>query len=592
VNDPVLSVTNLSVRTRRSNGPILEDVNLTVAGGERVGLVGESGSGKSTLGYACLGFTRPGLRLTGGGVRVRGMELDRALPRQLRALRKDVVGYIPQSAGFALDPSRRIGAQLEERLSGTPLADTSEERICTVLDEVRLPTNKNFRKRYPHELSGGQQQRVVIASAFLTDPRLVILDEPTTGLDVSTQSRILAMVRDICEAHDAAALFISHDLGSVAELCSRIFVMYAGRVVEEGLTSHLLTDPRHPYTAGLIQSVPDIKGMHAVRGISGRASLDAHLRGCKFAQRCYLVQPKCTEREPALEYDETGRASRCFYSELVRSTSTVQRLAISRRGNGKANALEVLGLSARYGGAEVVTGVSFSIPTGTCVGLVGESGSGKSTVCRAIVGLHHTYRGEIVHRGARLARRARDRPRSDRREIQYVFQNPYDALNPRRTVRAALNQPRQALADVRISPRQTVDELLQAVSLESRIALNYPGQLSGGERQRVAIARALAVDPSVLICDEITSALDVSVQASIVELLRDLQQRMGLTLLFVTHDLALVRHIADSVVVLKDGVVVESGLTPEVFAHPKSAYTETLLADSTDLWDKIDSWSN
>jgi peptide/nickel transport system ATP-binding protein len=577
--------------------PIAEDVSLSIDEGELAGLVGESGSGKTTLALACLGFAKAGTRITAGEVSFAGQDLRHSSPQVLRSLRRRDIAYVPQSSGYALNPALRLDVQLGQRL-----ADVDRPRrqamIEGALDEVALPIDRSFLKRYPHELSGGQQQRVLIAGAFITHPRLVVLDEPTTGLDVSTQAHILELVRRMCDAHGTAALFISHDLGAVAEVCSSITVMYAGRVVEAGATDKVLGEPRHPYTHGLIAAVPDITARRPLLGIGGHApSREARSCGCTFAPRCFKVHPICQTTEPSLVPDPSDRLVRCHFP--LEAGDIERRLAVDRVQPADRAAwpdlepadLKVRSLSVRYGNKEVLHDADFEVAPASCLAVVGESGSGKTTLCRAIIGLNPNYAGEITVDGDVIPARSVKRSATLRRSVQYIFQSPYDALNPRLTVAEIIAMPAELFGlKKKRERRNLVAEMLAAVSLESSVASKYPEQLSGGERQRVAIARALAAQPRIILCDEVTSSLDVSVQASIVNLLEKLRRELDVTLVFVTHNIALVPHIADRVAVFRNGNILELGPTKTVFEHPSSDYTRSLIEDSPDLWRMLDGW--
>jgi peptide/nickel transport system ATP-binding protein len=450
---------------------------------------------------------------------------------------------------------------------------------------VRLPSDDELLERFPHQLSGGQQQRVCLAMAFALRPRAIVLDEPTTGLDVTTQAHVLDTVRELCAAHDTAAVYVSHDLAAVASLAHRVVVLYAGRVVEEGPTGRLFEHAGHPYTRKLVRAIPHIEERRRLEPIPGRVPAPGHRpAGCVFAPRCEHALDVCTESPPPTVQLEEGHRTRCVRAlDLAVPPASI---ALPRRATDSAPAplLEVRDLSASHGRREILHGVSIALGPTECLALVGESGSGKTTLSRAVAGLHAARTGEVRLSGTPLAPSARRRPREACRRLQYVFQSPSNSLNPRRTVGNIVRVPlahfwglHGRTAGVRVA------ELLERVALPPAAALRYPAELSGGERQRVAIARALAADPDVLICDEITSALDTSVQAAIVELLDELRTRDGVALLFVTHDLALVRTVADTVAVLERGRIVESGTVAEVLDAPRSPYARRLIADTPSL---------
>lgn len=512
-----LTCSNLRIVSRSTGVPLVDDVSLSVERGEFVGLVGESGSGKSTICFALLGLIRKGTQVTHGQVRIGGIDPLSLPSHDLLKVRRSEIAYVPQSAGYALNPALTISRQLQDRLPG---AVDAHDRISHAFNRVSLPATKDFLERYPHQLSGGQQQRVAIASALVTNPKVIVFDEPTTGLDVAVQAQILDMIRRLCADEHVASLFISHDLAAVASLCSRTIVMRQGRVVEAGETRQVLRTPNEEYTKTLVRSMPSLSASLAIIGPRGKG------------------------------YDRPSAI-------------------------GNASALSVDGLSAYYGSKRVLHGLNLSIKPGECTALVGESGSGKTTLCRALIGLHSNYEGAISLDGGLLQKSSLQRSFDNRRRMQYVFQNPYDSLNPRRTVRDIILEPIRFLGQKRSG--NFASEQLKRVRLPTSFVDRYPHQLSGGERQRVALARSLAANPRFLICDEVTSALDVSVQASVLDLIMDIRREMGLTVLFVTHHIALVPAISDNVIVLKDGRAVDFGPTADVLINPRSEYTRSLL---------------
>ncbi|MFF4253735.1 ABC transporter ATP-binding protein [Streptomyces sp. NPDC001663] len=587
---PSCSVTGLRVVLGRSGPDVVDDIAFDVAEGEILALVGESGSGKTTIATALLAHTRRGARIDAGAVVLDGRELLGASPGEARKRRGSEVAYVPQDPAASLNPVMRIGRQIREVLdvhhAGTPAE--RDARVREVLAEVALPDDDEFLRRYPHQLSGGQLQRVAIAMAFTLRPRVLVLDEPTTGLDVTTQAHVLATVRELCARHAVAAVYVTHDLAVVGEFAHRVAVMYAGRIVEIGPREQIFEAPAHPYTRALLAAVPSVRESRVLKGIPGRApSPGRRPSGCRFHDRCAFAEAECAEREPELtEIGDApaGTASllvRCHRTEHVRSQPLEFTVSAPPATTRPDPVLTVRGLSARYGSRPILHGIDLEVGRNECVAVVGESGSGKSTLSRAIGGLHEEWSGTLSFRGEPLPPGARQRTRELRKAVQYVFQNPYLALNPRMTVGRIVRRPLElfGLAHGADATRR-VHELLGQVMLSPAVYDLRPDRLSGGERQRVAIARALACEPELLICDEVTSALDVSVQASIVGLLEELRSSRGLSMLFVTHNLALVRSLATRVAVLSDGHIVEEGSTAHVLDRPSAAYTRQLLADT------------
>ncbi|MFI9604936.1 dipeptide ABC transporter ATP-binding protein [Streptomyces sp. NPDC052043] len=519
----IVSVNSLSV-SYRSGGrdvPVVREVSWEVAEGHTLALVGESGSGKSTVAATLLGHLRHGSRITGGSVHVDGKDVFALPARELRRLRGGTVAMVAQNAGHALTPSMRIGRQIEEAGGDVPVLD--------LLEQVRLPRPAELARRYPHELSGGQQQRVAIAMAIAARPKVLVLDEPTTGLDVVTQRSVLDLIGALRDELGLAAVLVSHDLGVVAHMADEVTVLRAGRIVESAPTRRLFTAPQDPYTRRLLASVPRL--------------------------------------------DDAGLA-------LVGETGEREirpRAALSPEAEVAVRARDV---TIDYGSSRAVHGVSFDVRRGEVLALVGESGSGKSTLAWTLAGLRAPSGGTMTHESGDLARPAGRRPLDLRRRVQLVFQNADTSLNPRRSVGDAVRRPLRFFGTVpgRTEAAARARELISDVRLDPALADRLPAQLSGGQRQRIGIARALAGGPDVLIADEITTALDVSVQADVLRLLDDLRRERDLACLFISHDLAVVRGIADRVVVLRHGVVVEEGPTEAVFTEPGHPYTRQLMA--------------
>ena len=588
---PALAVEVRNLRIDMPEGSdIVDDVSFTIRAGEVLGLVGESGSGKTTVGTALLGFARGGARIAGGTVHVAGDSSVNMLdltPQQKRRLRGKTVAYVPQDPASALNPSLRIGLQLSEVIEAhepeTPRGEI-DRRIEAVMQDVGLPADPAFLMRFPHQLSGGQQQRIGIAMAVILAPKLIVLDEPTTGLDVTTQNRILDIVKRLCREHGIGALHVTHDLSVIAHIADQVMVMYSGRVVEIGQVETVYNQPCHPYTQALLSAVPELRYRTQLKAIPGHAARPGQRpQGCFFQARCPIATQDCKAHAIAMTRQDAGHDVRCLKSGVT-AIAEPERLpdpVPAATANGKRPVIEVRDLHVAYGAFRVLDGVEFTVEKGECLAIVGESGSGKSTLSRALIGLVPQQQCTALLNGERLAPRARDRSRQQLQTMQYIFQSPHNSLNPRQTVENIVGLVYDTFNRAsRSERRQKIAEVLSQVGLSPDAMFAFPDQLSGGERQRVAIARALMADPQVLICDEITSALDVSVQAAIVNLLKDLQQSRGLTMVFVTHNLALVRNLADRVLVLNQGKVVEMRGVAEVIDTPRHAYTKQLLANA------------
>jgi peptide/nickel transport system ATP-binding protein len=583
-----LEVSELRVELHPSGHEIIKDIGFSVGRGEVVGLVGESGSGKTTVALALLGHAKRGTRIADGSVRVDGVEMVGRSVAEVRAARGSNISYVPQDPAAALNPALTIGTQLFEVIETHRRSATSDEardRVLETLREVELPPERTFLRRFPHQLSGGQQQRVCIAMAFLLRPKMIVLDEPTTGLDVTTQAHVLETVRELCDEHNVGAVYVSHDLAVVSVLAQRVLVMYAGRVVEAGPVKRLFTRPGHPYTRRLVEAIPDISARLVLEAIPGHVPPPGRRpEGCVFAARCPVALPSCYDGEPPYVQLEPKHDVACFRAAEVAESDLSLVVAPDAARATAEPVLVVRAINAFHGNQQVVHDASLDLRPRECVALVGESGSGKTTLSRAIMGLHLPRSGEVVFHGEVLSADVRKRPAKSRRGLQYIFQSPYNSLNPRRTIGEIVGVPIEHFFGLRGRKRaERVYGALERVSLPPAVAAAFPDELSGGERQRVAIARALACEPKVLICDEITSALDVSVQAAIIQLLDDLRRQEELAIVFVTHNLALVRTIADRVMVLSAGHVVESGITASVIGHPEHPYTRELIADTPTL---------
>ncbi|HEX7819770.1 MAG TPA: ABC transporter ATP-binding protein [Sphingobium sp.] len=589
VRPPALSVRGLRVELARRGAPIVADIDLTLAPGEILGLVGESGSGKTTLANALLGYARRGTRMAAGEVWIDGRDILSLPDAEQRAARGNLIAYVPQDPATALNPLGRIGAALAETLAihrADLPAGQRDEAIRKTVRDVGLPDDRAFLARYPHQLSGGQQQRVLLALAFILRPQVVVLDEPTTALDVTTQAQVLELIRKLCREQEIAAVYVSHDLAIVRELVDRTAVLYAGRLVELARSSAIFAYPSHPYTRGLLAAVPDIHRRQRLTSIPGHTAPPGRRPdGCAFAPRCDRATEICRSTIPVLKDVGIGALAACHHP--VEQTLLDVRPAPAVPETVAQSPALLIGsdINAAYGATQVLFDVAFALPPHRCTALVGQSGSGKTTLARALGGLGDNVSGDLSLNGVPIGLGSAPRSRELRRRVQYVFQNPYRALNPRQSVGRNLTEVVRHFFPV--SKEEALDRAAAAVarvSLPIDVLDRRPTQLSGGERQRIAIARALLCEPEILVCDEITSALDVSVQAAVLELLQKLKED-GLTLLFVTHDLAVVRAIADHILVLKDGRIVESGTADDVLDRPASAYTRRLIADSPRLAD-------
>ena len=601
MREPLVQVKNLSIGFTSQAGlvmPILRNIDLAIGEGETIGLVGESGCGKSTLALAMMGYLKRGLSVLEGESLFRGRNVFDMDGRALEDIRGGELALIPQNAGQSLTPTSRIGRQIDESVKlHTKLAkEQRRERVIELLLQVRLPQPEELLQRYPHELSGGQQQRVAIAMALAGEPDVLLLDEPTTGLDVTTQAHILELLRDLAAETGTAMVYVSHDLGAIARVSHRIAVMYAGELVLEGPARRVLKQPAHPYARGLLLSIPRLKEAVLPTSMPGRPPPPGGAgRGCAFADRCPMAEQRCRDERPVLEPTAAQEIVRCHFHERVEQlpppeppkrpdrssldeADTILRLdnvAISHAKPGIVD--QILGRQPKV--AATVDKIDLTIRRGETVGLVGESGSGKSTILRAIAGLWPPQSGTITYEEAESLNTSVDERAKDLlRRIQLIFQNPDASLNPRHTVAEILAQPLKlyfGLSGDELRERSVA--LLERVRLRADYLERLPRQLSGGEKQRVAVARAFAAEPELVLCDEVTSALDVSVQAAVLDLLTQLQADQRTTYVFVSHDLAVVRAFADRVAVLYQGRFCEIGPSKNVYRFPSHPYTEVLL---------------
>jgi peptide/nickel transport system ATP-binding protein len=572
-----------------------------VAKGESFGLVGESGCGKSTIALSIVRYLARNGRVSSGEIEIAGTDVLGLNKSQLRELRARTVSMVYQEPGRALNPSILVGRQVAEvyEIAGADRKDALV-KAQEILGKVRISDPKGVMGRYPHQLSGGMLQRVVIAMALAAEPALLILDEPTTALDATVEAEVLDLIRGLRDEFDTSLLFISHNLAVIAKMCDRVGVLYAGELVEEGPATDVFKSPRHPYTVGLLRSIPR-RETDADAGDGGTraplATIPGSLpapgsvtEGCIFADRCGLVEERCREEAPPLYEIGGGRGSRCHFHERAQTvpmgataeTPASEHAARDRDGTQPIVQVRDASKTFHMGGQTVrgLYGVNLEIAGGETVGLVGESGSGKTTLARVIMGLTAPDEGGAVELdGHAVAGLAPKRSSQDQKTLQIVFQNPDSALNRRHSVQRLISRSLSKLGGY-TGPRlrERLLSLIKSVRLPERYLPMRPSQLSGGLKQRVAIARAFAGDPRIVICDEPTSALDVSVQAAILNLLTDLQHREDVAYLFISHDLGVVRYLADRIVVLYLGRVMEVGPAPRVFGGPQHPYTEALLS--------------
>ncbi|WP_433431442.1 dipeptide ABC transporter ATP-binding protein [Nonomuraea sp. CA-141351] len=588
---PVLEVSDLNVSF--DGVPAVRGVSLDVRPGEVLGIVGESGSGKSVTSAAIMGLLPPGARVT-GSVRLHGRELIGASDRELTSFRGKSISMVFQDPLSALTPVYRVGDQIAEavRVHQRVSKETAMVKAVELLELVGIPHPAERALAFPHEFSGGMRQRVVIAMAIANDPDVIICDEPTTALDVTIQAQVLEVLKKAQRKTGAAIIMITHDLGVVAGFADRVLVMYAGRPVEVGDVDDIFYGTRMPYTLGLLGSIPrvDRGGRQPLTPIEGNPpSPQALPPGCPFAPRCPMKIDACDEREPPLFEVGAGHRAACIrWSEVRPRVPAPVHAEPGAQARGQRPVLEVRDLVKEYpllkgavfkrrvGTVHAVAGVSFDLRQGETLGLVGESGSGKTTTLTQILELASPQSGRIVVLGHDTARLGGSERRAIRRDMQVVFQDPLASLDPRMTVHDILSEPLRTHGQRR--PGRRIGELLALVGMDASHAARYPQDFSGGQRQRIGIARALALEPQLLVLDEPVSALDVSIQAGVINLLGSLKARLGLSYLFVAHDLAVVRYIADRVAVMYLGRIAEIGQVDAVFGAPAHPYTQALLS--------------
>jgi peptide/nickel transport system ATP-binding protein len=613
---PLLEVQGLEIvyHTHKGRLEALHDVSFDLWPGEIVGIVGESGCGKSTIASALLRLLPPNGEITAGRLIFKERDLVRLNPEELRQLRGRDLAMIFQDPMTSLNPVFTIGTQLldVERAHRDSLAGSSEllPQVVDNLNQVGIPDAVERVKQFPHQFSGGMRQRIMIAMALTSTPALLIADESTSALDVTLEAQILELLKELRQMHQTSILFISHDLGVIAQLCDRVIVMYAGRIVEQGHVLSIFEQPRHPYTQALLASVPSRrhygKRLTTIPGIV--PSLSALPPGCKFADRCPCAQPVCRQTEPSYLsldnhyvrchiYDATSGCEPLLASSSISSSEPNLNISAPAHTapahNGRSDLLVELNDVSTYfydhlnlveqllrrqrGAIRAVDGVSLDIRRGEVIGLVGESGSGKTTLGKTILQLTPATGGQIIYDGQEMARLAGTQLRRMRRRMQMIFQDPYSSLSPRLRVSYLLAEPYQ-IHHTPTADRYTISELLAMVGLSDEQATKYPHELSGGQARRVGIARALALQPEFLVADEPTAGLDVSVAASILNLMKELARQLGLTYLIITHNLNVVGYIADRVAVMYLGKVVEVGPVAQIFEAPAHPYTLALLS--------------
>jgi peptide/nickel transport system ATP-binding protein len=603
---PVFEVEGLSIEYETELGVLraVRDVSLAVGEHESFGVVGESGSGKSTLAMGAIRYLAANGRVTEGSVRLNGVELLTLSKKDLRALWGGRIAVVYQSPLSALNPSIQIGKQMAEvgRQHLEMDRAAAGERVVEMLAKVAMPDPEEVMRRYPHQLSGGMLQRCVIAMALMTDPSLLIMDEPTTALDVTTQAVVLDLVADLKREFASAILYITHDLGVITRICDRVGVMYAGEFLEQSSLRELFKRPLHPYTLDLLGCVPKFETTPQKRSLVTIPGSIPHLDelppGCIFAPRCRFVEDECTNARPPLTAVADGHLSACRRWQIVPEPreflcAATQALTELAEETGEETMLvEADDVRTHFRGPgkgmlwwrthktiRAVDGATLCVRKGETLGIVGESGSGKTTVARAIIGLTPATGGQIRLHGDELAPSTKRRPRSILKEIQMVFQNPDASLNPTRSVGDAVARPLILLGGVgRKEAAERSRELLRAVSLPESYADRLPHELSGGEKQRVAIARAFAAEPQLILCDEPISSLDVSVQGSLMNLLMQLQLEQRTSYVFISHDLSAVQHLSDQIAVVYLGRIMEIGGAVAVLTPPFHPYTEALLS--------------
>jgi oligopeptide/dipeptide ABC transporter ATP-binding protein len=604
----LLEIDNLRthIRMRHSTVEAVDGVSLTIQPGETVGLVGESGCGKSLTGLSVMRLLPPGGRIVGGSVKLSGRELTDLSAAEMRQVRGGEVAMVFQDPMTSLDPTMTIGDQIAEPVRVHRRASKRQalDRAAEVLALVGMPSPRAQLGAYPHQLSGGLRQRAMIAMALSCEPKLLIADEPTTALDVTIQAQILALLDDLKQQMGMGMLLITHDMGVIAGRASRVLVMYAGRIVEAADTEAVFSGMRHPYTQALLESIPsaDSSRDHPLYSIPGLPpDLTRPPAGCRFAPRCRYVQQQCRDDDPQPQQEEAGHAYACFFPVGIAEQQTVSHAVpaqavppetASTKAGRSPSPEPLLAVShlvrefpitkgilqRRIGSVQAVSDVSFEVGHGETFGLVGESGCGKTTLGRMITALERPDAGSVTLNGQDITALRRGELRKKRRSFQLMFQDPYASLDPRMRIRAVLREPLAAHhMGSRAEQEERLTRLLLDVGLPVRSLSLYPHEFSGGQRQRIGLARALTLEPALVVADEPVSALDVSIRSQVLNLMRRLQDERDLTYILISHDLSVVRYLADRVAVMYLGKLAEIGPADEVYEHPAHPYTASLL---------------
>jgi peptide/nickel transport system ATP-binding protein len=602
---PLLHIEDLrtDIRLKHSTVHAVDGISLSVDPGETLGIVGESGCGKTMTALSIMNLLPTGGSIVGGSIRLNDVEISQLSDEKLRRIRGNEIGMIFQDPLTSLNPTMTVGKQIAEAvLLHRPVSrEQAMDRAAEVLDLVGMPRARERIGEYPHQFSGGMRQRVMIAMALACEPKLLIADEPTTALDVTIQKQILELIDDLRQRLGMAVILVTHDLGVIAGRADRVAVMYAGRIAEHTSTATLFANPRHPYTEALFHALPDKAAetrekLHSISGLP--PDLTSPPAGCRFAPRCQYATSRCRDSDPVLLGETPGHTFACFYpvgvAERGQAAAVITEAAAVARPDVSLPATETLlevrnlvkdfpvttgaVMQRRIGSVSAVADVSFEIGRGQTLGLVGESGCGKTTIGRLLVGLEKPTSGMISYEGKDLAKRSGRQYRKDRRKIQLMFQDSYSSLDPRMRAGTILREPLivQGMGS-RAEQHKRIEEMLGHVGLPTSALERYPHEFSGGQRQRLGFARALILSPDLIVADEPVSALDVSIQAQVLNLMRDLQRELGLTYLFISHDLAVVRYLSTRIGVMYLGKLVEIGPADEVYLTPAHPYTRGLI---------------